>query len=170
MIPSVIGHFYYSKNDLDNAIKWDPKHSFYYFMRGTKYLKTDFKKSEADYLKAIELSPSVSYFYGFLAAAQLSNFKLEEADKNIDKAIQFDGENGYWYYLKGTINYKDKTKYEIYTKRGLEISPELYYLIHKPESVKVKKKNLQIAQISFFRRSPQILLPVPYPLYQEQSK
>ena len=73
-----MGHFYSSKEQLDKAIYWDHNNPLYYFTRGALTLNTNTISSENDFLKAVELSPGVPYFQGFLGAAQLSNKKINE--------------------------------------------------------------------------------------------
>ena len=131
-VPSLIGHYFYDKGDLNQAIKWDKKNALYYFSRGAGNINTDSISSEKDFLKAIELSPAIPYFYGFLGAAQLANNKPEEAKSILAKAMKLDGEDGYWCLLYSYANYNEKEMYERYQKKAIRKNPEIKILLSKP--------------------------------------
>ena len=164
-LPSLIGHYFYVHKNLDKAIDWDGQNSLYYFMRGANTLNIDTVKSENDLKRAVSLSPHVSYFYGFLAAAQLANSKFDEAKKSIAKAIEYDGGDGYWYMLKAFIYHDDKETFKSYYAKALEINPEIEELIKNPNisaSEYIGDRNSDVRIPSFYRSGPKVFLPLPY--------
>jgi tetratricopeptide (TPR) repeat protein len=164
-LPSCLGHFYYDQKDFDRAIEWDKKNALYYFMRGSRSLNKDTPASEQDLTRAVELSPSISYFYGFLAAAQLSNGKTEEAKKNIAMAIEYDGADPYWQLLSAFINYDNKALFQEHYELAVKKSPIIEELLLDPSStaseyIGSEKSDVRIS--SFYRRGPKVFLPLPY--------
>lgn len=162
---SSIGHYYYSKKNYDKAIKWDPKNSLYYFTRGARVLNQDTEASEKDLRRAIELSPSVSYFYGFLAASELANHKIEDAKINIKKALEYDGGDAYWYLLSSFINHEDKELSKEHYSKAIKKNPEIEDLLLSPEykaSEYIGSKKGDVRISSFYRNGPKIFLPLPY--------
>ncbi len=171
MAPSLIGHHFYIKKQYSKAIQWDKDNGLYYFMRGNKFLNKDPKKSEVDFKKATELCPSVSYFYGFLAASQLANGKRTEAELSIDKAIQYDGNDGYWYLIKAFVNYEDKDKFKELKKKALKRNPEIKVILKHPELSSAQliggRKRGDIRVSSFYRRGEKVFYPIAFPVYSK---
>ncbi len=165
-IPSIVGHYYYDRGSIDDAIKWDSKNSLYHFMRGADLLNKDTVESEKSLERAIELSPNVSYFYGFLAAAKLANLKFTEAKEASAKALYMDGDDQYWYVLSAFSHYKDdKDIYKKHYAKALELNPEIDTLLRDPsftatEFIGAKKADARV--VSFYRKGPKVFLPLPY--------
>lgn len=163
-IPSLVGHYYYVKN-IDMAIKWDNKNSLYYFTRGANNLNKDTIKSERDFVKAIELSPSISYFYGFLGAAQLANNKFSEAKKTLEKSMKLDGGDGYWCLLYAYANYKDEKVFKKYKVKALKRNPEIKEILSNPNITTARyigaTKHGDIRLAGFYRTGDKIFFPLP---------
>ena len=164
-VPSLIGHFYYSKEKLDQAIFWDNQNPLYYFTRGALTLNIDTVKSESDFLKAIELCSDVPYFHGFLGATQLANKKIEESKKSLEKAIKLDGSNGYWCFLYALANHDDKQIYNKYLKKAFKRNPEIKKTISNPEVTSTQyigsSKLGDPRLIGFYRTGPKLFFPLP---------
>ena len=164
-IPSLMGHFYYSKGNLDKAICWDKSNSLYYFTRGALTLNTNTTSSENDFLKAVELSPGVPYFHGFLGATQLVNKNLKNSKDSLERAINLDGNNGYWCFLYAFANYNDKEIFNKYLKKALQQNPEIKKIISNPHvtsSQYIGNSNLGDPRlIGFYRTGPKLYFPLP---------
>ena len=164
-VPSLVGHYFYDTKNIDEAIKWDNKNSLYWFTRGSNNLNTAPKQSEADFTKAIELSPSVSYFYGFLGAAQLANNKSSEAKQNLKKAIAFDGYDGYWCLMYAYANYNDKVIFKEYFKKALKKNPEIKEILANPQTTSAQylgtTKKGDARLVGFYRMGDNIYFPLP---------
>lgn len=164
-IPSLIGHYYFERQDYDSAIKWDKSNSLYYMMRGFKYLNQDTKLSEQDFTKAIELTPNVGFFYGYLAAAQLANNKLSEAKANIQTAIKYSGENAYWHLIAAFINHDNKKLYTKHMQTAFKQMPELQEVLSNPDiepTLYIGGKSNDLKVIGFYRKGENLILPLPY--------
>lgn len=164
-IPSLLGHYYYDSKDINKAIKWDRYNSLYYFTRGADNLNQNPLQSEKDFTRAIELSPSVSYFYGFLGASQLANNKLFEAKKSLEKAMKLDGRDGYWCLLYSYVNYEDKKIFEKYQKKAFKKNPEIKeYLsasnINTPRFIGYTRRG-DVRLAGFYRTGEKIYFPLP---------
>lgn len=165
-IPSVVGHYYYDQRDLDKAIQWDKYNGLYYFIRGADRINEDSKASEKDLEHAVKLCPSVSYFYGFLAASKLANNKIPEAQTAIAKALSMDGGDAYWYVISAFSNYRDNP--EIFKKHyaeAIRLKPEIKELLYDPsytatEFIGSRRSDSRIS--AFYRRGPKVYLPLPY--------
>ena len=163
--PSLIGHYYYEAKDIDRAIKWDNKNSLYYFTRGANNLNKNIVQSEKDLYKAIALSPSVSYFYGFLGAAQLANNEAALARQSLEKAMKLDGSDGYWCLLYSYANYNDKKMFLEYQTKALQKNPEIEDLISKPNLTSAQyigsSKHGDVRLAGFYRTGENIFFPLP---------
>ncbi len=165
-IPSIVGHYYYDQGSIENAIKWDPKNSLYHFMKGADLINKDTIESEKSLERAIELSPNVSYFYGFLSAAKLANLKFKEAQEASAKALYMDGDDQYWYVLSAFSHYNDdKDTYKKHYAKALEINPGIDTLLRDPNStatefIGAKKADARV--VAFYRKGPKVFLPLPY--------
>lgn len=168
LAPSCIGHYYYSKDDYNTAIKWDKDNALYYFMRGCIKLKTDLKSSEKDIKKAIELSPSAPYFHGYLASSQLALKKTKEAKKNIAIAIERDGEIGYWYLIKAYTNLNNKEVFIRDIEKALKLNPKVKHFLsgkeNAPSIIGTTGKYNDFRINTFFRQGPQLTFPIPTPI------
>lgn len=173
-VPSLLGHYYYDQKDLNNAIRWDSKHSLYYFMRGALSLNKDTVSSEKDFSLALNLSPNVSYFYGFAAAAKLANAKNSEAREDIAKALSYDGGDSYWYLLSAFANYDaDHDLYLEHYKKALALNPDLEDMLYEPSitaSEYIGSARSDVRIVSFYRRGPKVFLPLPYLEREEKLK
>ncbi|MDD9897368.1 MAG: O-antigen ligase family protein [Candidatus Melainabacteria bacterium] len=162
---SVMGHYHYYKGTLDKAIKWDPYHSLYHFTRGALTLNTRIDQSLIDLKRAVELSPNVAFYYGFLAGAQLANKQSSAADKTIDRAIALDGEEIYWITIKAFANYSDQKTFDHYFSRAIKAKPELVEIIQKPNyssDAAISSQGGDARVTAFYRHGPSIPLPLPY--------
>lgn len=165
-IPSLIGHYYYDHRNLDKAIQWDKYNGLYYFVRGADRINRDSEASEKDLEQAIKLCPSVSYFYGFLAAAKLANNKIPEAQSSIAKALVMDGGDAYWYVISAFSNYQDHPEiFKEHYAKAIEIKPEIEELLHDPnytatEFIGAKRSDARIN--AFYRTGLRVYLPMPY--------
>ncbi len=164
-IPSIIGHYYYSTNDLDTAIKWDNKNSLYYFTRGATNLNKNTVQSEQDLTQAIKLTPHVAFFHGFLGAAQLANNKYKEAKDSLEIAMRLDGGDGYWCLLYAYANYKNKKIFNEYKKKALNRSPEIKNLLSNPNITSAQyignSTNGDSRLSGFYRTGEDIYFPLP---------
>ena len=164
-VPSIAGHYYYSKDDLDNAIRWDQKNALYYFTRGAEGLNQDTEKSEADLIKATSLAPSVSYFYGFLGAAQLANNKIEAAKKSLENAIKLDGNDGYWCLLYSYANFDNKKIYSTYRDKAFKRNPEIKTLLQDPTKTSSQfigySRHGDVRLAGFYRTGKRLFFPLP---------
>lgn len=165
-IPSVIGHYYYDRGSIDNAIQWDQKNSLYHFMKGADLINLDTVAAEKSLDTAIKLSPNVSYFYGFLAATKLANHNFIEAKTAIAQALEMDGEDQYWYVLSAFSHYADdQATYKKHYAKALELNPDIDKLLRNPnytatEFIGAKKADARIT--SFYRKGHKVFLPLPY--------
>lgn len=163
---SVIGHYYYSKQSLDNAIRWDPYNPLYHFSRGTWLLNFDTKASELSFKRATELAPGVSYFYGFLAAAELANGHNREADQSVDIALAMDGDEPHWHLIKAFANYgKDRSIFDNHLTLAIQGNPELAKILKDPQATSnayIGAAGADTRVTSFYRHGPIIHLPLPY--------
>ncbi len=164
-IPSLVGHYFYSTGNLDNAIEWDKNNSLYYFTKGAKNLNKDTVKSEVDLKKAVKLSLSIPYFLGFLSAAQLANGKTKEAKINLEKAMKLDGRDGYWCLLYAYANYDNKNIVNEYISKAYKKSPEIKQLIEDPGKSSNRyigySKGGDIRLAGFYRTGEKIYFPLP---------
>ncbi len=164
-IPSLLGHYYYDMRNYDKAIKWDPLNSLYHFTRGATGISTDLKAAEKDIENAISLSPSVSYFYGFLASTQLGLNKINEANETINKAIKFDGDDGYWQLIKALANHKDKELFKKHYQKAVKRNPEIETLINQEGYSSAQyigsTKSSDVRLSSFYRQGPNLYFPLP---------
>ncbi len=164
-VPSLVGHYYYSKSDLDNAIKWDNKNSLYYFTRGANSLNKDTSQSENDFIKAINLSSNVAFFHGFLGASQLANNKYSEAKRSLEKAMKLDGNDGYWCLLYSYANHDNKSLFEEYQKKALTRNPEIKELLSNSSVTSAQyiggSKNGDSRLSGFYRTGEDIYFPLP---------
>lgn len=163
-IPSIIGHYYYDQDSIDSAIQWDSKNALYHFMKGADLINLDTIASEKSLERATQLSPNVSYFYGFLAATKLANHKFPEAQVAIAKALEMDGEDQYWYVLSAFSHYADEIYKQHYAK-ALELNPDMDELLRNPnytatEFIGSKKSDARIT--AFYRKGHKVFLPLPY--------
>lgn len=164
-IPSIIGHYYFDHKDYERAIKWDNQNSLYFLMRGFDSLNKDTVQSEADFRNAIRLSPNISFYYGYLAAAELANGKTKKAKKSIDIAIKYSGENAYWHLLAALINQNDKELYRQHMKEAFQQMPNLDEILKDPRikpNLYVGGKTGDIKVIGFYRKGTDLTIPVPY--------
>lgn len=164
-IQSLVGHYYYDKNDISKAIIWDKGNPLYYFVRGANNLNTDSIKSEKDLIKATALAEHVSYFYGFLGACQLANNKISEAKITLEKAMKLDGLDGYWCLLYSYANYDNKEVFNEYQKKAFEKNPEIKgYLkrghLSAPRFIGYSKHG-DARLAGFYRRGEKIFFPLP---------
>jgi len=161
---SIIGHFYYDKGDYDKAIKYDRNHALYYLVRGFFKLGEDNQASEKDFKQAISLSPSVGYFYGFLAASQLANNELPDAKASINKALCYSGENSNWLTLAAFIHRDQPQQAGQYYQRACAIEPATPEILLDPSLTAnqfLGGKYSDSRIISFYRRGPKLYLPLP---------
>lgn len=161
---STIAHYHYSKKDFDKAIQFAPYNSLYYLSRGYENLNQDTDLSEQDFQKAVELSPNIGYFYGFLASAQLANDKKELAKEAIAKAIKYSGENAYWLALSAFIHIDDKDKSAELYKKAISLDPDIEeILLDKGYTSNIflggKRRDSRV--VSFHRYGPKLFLPLP---------
>lgn len=164
-IPSILGHHFYDNKRLDAAIKWDNRNSLYYFVRGAKNLNMNPLLSEKDLNKAIEISPSVSYFYGFLGASQLANNKVKAARSTLEKAFKYDGYDGYWCILYAYINLNNRRLFEKYEKLAFDGNPEIKDIL-SGQNLRSRQcigvsNHTDIRINGFYRRGEKIFYPVP---------
>lgn len=172
---SLTGHYFYDLKQIDKAIKYDPYHSLYPFVRGANALNKDPVLAEKDLTRAVKLSPNVSYYYGFLAAANLVNArdlsaqsndpKISLAKKHIEKALKYDGGDAYWFMLASFINYQQPKKAAKYKEKALRRNPEIAELLTNPyysASEFIGKKGADVRVSSFYRRGPRVYLPLAY--------
>ncbi len=172
---SVTAHYHYDRGNFSKAITLDPYHSLYHFMRGASNLHLLAGNSETDLKRAVELSPHVSYFYGFLAAAHLANAqdlspnsedpRLKLASEAINKAIQCDGNDAYWHTLSSFIHYQNPELSKREMQLALKRNPEIEALLKDPsqaasEYIGSRKSDVRIS--GFYRRGPKVYLPLPY--------
>gem|GEM_PF-1789604 len=172
---SVTAHYYYDRGIYSQAIALDPYHSLYHFMRGASGLHLHPSLSEYDLERAVELSPHVSYFYGFLAAAHLANVqdlsessqdpRLKSAGVAINTAIKYDGSDAYWHTLSSFIHYQNPELSQREMDLALKRNPEIEQLLHDPsypatEYIGSNKSDVRIS--SFYRRGAKVFLPLPY--------
>ena len=164
-IPSLAGHYFYSLGDLDNAIKWDKKNPIYYFTKGAKLLNKNTTQSEIDLKRAVELAPSVPYFFGFLGAAQLSNTEIKEAKITLEKAMKLDGRDGYWCLLYAYANNNNKEVFKEYINKAYKKEPEIKKLINDPTKSSDRyigySKDGDIRLAGFYRTGENIYFPLP---------
>lgn len=164
-VPSLVGHYFYSCENLDNAIKWDKNNPLYYFTRGAKILNKNTIQSEIDLKIATELAPSIPYFYGFLGAAQLSNNKIKEAKISLEKAMKLDGKDGYWCLLYAYTNYNNKNIFQEYMNKALKKDPEIKTLLNEPIKTSSRyigySKDGDIRLAGFYRTGERIYFPLP---------
>lgn len=164
-IQSLFGHYYYDSGDLDNAIKWDRYNSLYHFTRGANLLSTNSVQSETDLLKSVELAPSVSYFYGFLGAAQLANNKITDAKRSLEKAIKLDGQDGYWCLLYSYANYDNEAKFKKYQNLAFKKNPEIRRLLFNPNIPTPRfigySRFGDVRLAGFYRSGEKIYFPLP---------
>ncbi len=165
-ISSGVGHYYYSQGSFNNAIKWDKFNSLYHFSRGTDLLNSNIKESLKSLEQATELSPNISYFHGFLAAARLANRQFELADKSADQAILMDGPEPYWLIIKAFANYShDKELFKELLTRALKRNPEIAKILKDPRyqaNSYIGHSGSDARIHAFFRTGPVIALPLPY--------
>ncbi len=172
---SIAAHYFYDRSQFTRAIALDPYHSLYYFMRGASNLHLNAAISEVDLKRAVELSPHVSYFYGFLAASHLANTqdlspnsqdpRLKLASAAIKKAVLYDGNDAYWHTLSSFIHYQNPKLSKAEMKLALKRNPEIESLLHEPsmtasEYIGSRKSDVRIS--GFYRRGPKVFLPLPY--------
>lgn len=161
---STSAHYFYAREDFDTAIKIDPYHALYYFMRGARDYQSDTKKAEEDFIKAIKYAPGVGYFYGFLASAKLSNFKFAEADQYSKEAIRLSGNEGSWYFINALANYNNKDYYEKQIAKAYQMDPPIKEILEgrMPRSLKCIGKIKRDPRLqSFYRRGRKVFLPIP---------
>lgn len=165
-ISSAVGHYYYSQGAFNKAIKWDQFNSLYHFSRGTDLLNRNIQESLISLEKATELSPNISYFHGFLAAARLANRQFEEADKSADQALFMDGPEPYWLIIKAFANYShDKALFKDLLTQALKRNPEISKILKDPRyqaNSYIGQANSDARIHAFFRTGPIIALPLPY--------
>lgn len=162
---SIIGHYYYDKQNYDQAIKWDPYHSLYHFTRGAVTLNTNIKQSLVDLKRAVELNPNVAFYYGFLAGAELGNNQNDAANNAIDRAIELDGEETYWSIIKAFANYSDHKVFDHYFSKAIKAKPELVEIIQRANissDAAITGQGGDARVPAFYRRGPDIPLPLPY--------
>ncbi len=168
-------HYYYARNDFSSAIKLDPYHSLYHFMQGATLLHVSTKLSEQDLKRAVELSPNVSYFYTFLAAAYLANCqdlsphsqdpRLKLASAAIQKALRYDGGDAYIHILSSFIHYQQPKLSQEERSIAFKLNPEIRDLLHKPElssSKHIGNKKSDVRISDFYRQGARVHLPLPY--------
>lgn len=164
-IPSIVGHYFYTVGNIDTAITFDKNNSLYYFTRGAGNLNVDTEMSEVDLKRAINLSPNVPYFYGFLGAAQLANGKTESAKESLKRAMKLDGKDGYWCLLYSYANYENKIVYKRYMKKAIKKNPEIKDLLLEPDLTAAKyigrSKYGDIRIPGFYRTGKRIFFPLP---------
>ena len=165
-IPSCIGHYFYDHKEINQAIYWDNKHPLYYLVRGADRINDDTENSEVNFKKAIELAPNVPYFYGFLASAELANLKFENAQKSIDFALKYTGDDAYWLLISALLN---KNKNESLARkqydRAIELEPDLETILMDPDSpsfrfIGSKRGDPRIN--AFYRTGKRLYVPLPY--------
>jgi tetratricopeptide (TPR) repeat protein len=164
---SIIGHFYYDRDDYNKAIKWDKYNSLYYLMQGSNFLNKNTIVSEFYFSQAVKLSPKIGYFYGYYSASLLANNKLMEAKIAINKAIKYSGPNEYWYLIKAFINLGQNKKdlYEKYMSLAVDLNPNIPILLQNPQLrspdvIGTDKADVRVS--SFYRRGKKLFLPIPY--------
>lgn len=162
---SITGHYHYTFREYDQAINWDKYNSLYHFTRGADMLNQDSSTSLIDFKRAIELNPDISYYHGFLAAANLAENNLVAANQSIDKAIKLDGRDGYWYLIKAFSNYQNKDIYNKYLKKAYKLNPEIKSLLSDPNETssqyigQTRKGDPRIS--GFYRTGQPIFYPLP---------
>lgn len=164
-LKSLLGHYFYEKWDLDNAIKWDNSNSLYYFSRGAENLHLNSLKSEQDFKMAISLNKSIPYFYGFLGASQLANKKINDAKTSLEKAMSLDGKDGYWCLLYAYANHDNKKIFDEYISKAERKNPEIKDLLEHPDVSATKyigkSKSGDIRIAGFYRGGKNIYYPLP---------
>ncbi|NQY79326.1 MAG: O-antigen ligase family protein [Candidatus Caenarcaniphilales bacterium] len=165
-IPSCIGHYFYDHKEINQAIYWDAKHPLYYLVRGADRINDDTENSEVNFKKAVELAPNVPYFYGFLASAQLANFKLVEAKESIDYALKYTGEDAYWLLISAILNKeKNETLSKEQYEKAIELEPKLAKILTNPDLpsfrfIGSRKGDPRIN--AFYRTGKRLYVPLPY--------
>jgi len=165
-IPSGLAHYYYDNGHLNRAISTDPLHPLYYLMRGVNSLAENPQNSEKDLLKAAQLSPSVPYIHGALAASQLANGHLNNAEKSVNFAIKHSGNDAYWYLISSLIHKnKNQKKSQEHYQKAISIDPHLEDFLNDPSlpSYKVIGGKSSDSRIkAFYRSGKKLFLPLPY--------
>lgn len=164
-VPSLMGHFYYDRLELDQAIKWDKSNSLYYFTRGAALINQDTVAAEEDLRKAVKLSPNIGYFYGFLAAAEHANQEIFQAKTSIAKAIDQLGDDAYLYALSSFINADNSELAQVHYAKAISMDPSIDRIIHDPTISASEYIGPQVSDPrinTFFRTGPVIYLPLPY--------
>lgn len=164
---SVMGHFYYSTQRIDYALQWDPYHPLYHFTRGTLFLNRNKEESLKSLKRAAELAPGISYFYGFLAAAQLANGQAKESNKSADKALEMDGGEAYWHALKSFANFgnPDRSIFKEHFREAITKNPQIPMILKESRytaNAYLGKRGSDIRVPSFYRRGGKIFLPLPF--------
>ena len=170
-VPSCIGHYYYDKNMIDQAIYWDSKHPLYYLVRGAARINDATINSEVNFKKATELAPSVPYFHGFLASAQLANMHLDEAKESIATALKYSGKDAYWLLISAILNRGEKQELaEKQYTTAMKIEPYLEEVLTNPNLpstrfIGSRKGDPRIN--AFYRTGKKLYVPLPYIEIQE---
>jgi hypothetical protein len=166
-IPSLIGHFYYDAGKLNQALRWDSQQPLYYFARASRDLESAPARALTDLRHAVKLAPSVPYFHGFLAAAELKAGTLIAAARHSKLALKLGGRDSYWLLLHGiSLQALDKkSQADFYLKKAFKKDIHLKDVLANPKLgsykfIGSKKADPRIA--SFYRQGDKVYLPLPY--------
>ena len=84
---------------------------------------------------------------------------------SLEKAIQLDGNNGYWCFLYALANQNDKKIFNKYLKKALKRNPEIKNIISNPHVTSTQYiGNSELGDprlIGFYRTGPKLYFPLP---------